>query len=389
MKIVGIVPARGGSKGIPNKNLKKIGGIPLVARSVLALKATPEIVRTYVSSDSQEILSAGEFYGAIPFLRPSFLAADQTSTEDVLIHFLDEMASLNQLPDILVYLQCTSPFTKSDDIQKVLSTLINNPKIDCAFSAIEDHSFLWEIDDKNFGRGVNHEAYAQRNRRQDLGRVYKENGAVYAVRVENFMTTKNRFGSAAIPVPILKTLPFEIDDIHELKLATQLSPLFPLPGLNEKIKLCKAIVMDFDGVLTNDSVTVNELGHESVVCSRADGLGIGLLKNAGIKMLILTREENPVVQKRAVKIGVEIISGVKQKLPELKKWATTNNLQKNEIAYVGNDINDLDCMKWVGFPVAPSDAHINIIALGCTILASKGGEGVIREVANIFLDLEK
>lgn len=384
MNIVALVPARGGSKGIPNKNLKKIGGIPLVARSVLAACGVTQIDKTYVSSDSNEILSVGAKYGASPVVRPSTYAADQSSTEEVLLHFLDVMEHQGALPDILVYLQCTSPFTTSDDVSKVLASLLQTPGIDCAFSAIEDHAFLWEIDSAGIGVGVNHDAYSQRKRRQDLGKTYKENGAVYAVRVKALRETRNRFGNAARPIPISGTLPFEIDDLIELRMSSQLAPLFPPPGSIAGIGRCRAVVMDFDGVLTDDKVTVSEVGHESVVCSRADGLGIGLLKSADIRMLILTREENPVVLKRAQKVGVEIISGVYEKLPILQNWASSNGLDCGEIAYVGNDVNDLGCLNWVGFPIAPSDAHSEVLASGCLVLAARGGQGVIRELATII-----
>jgi YrbI family 3-deoxy-D-manno-octulosonate 8-phosphate phosphatase len=386
MKIVALIPARGGSKGIPGKNLKIVGGLPLVARSVLAARGAMKIDQTYVSSDSSDILLISESYGALPIYRPALIAKDESSTEDVLCHFLTELKTRGELPEILVYLQCTSPFTTSADVSRILQALLENPAVDCAFSAIQDHAFLWEIDGNGVGKGINHAAYSQRKRRQDIAeRSYRENGAVYAIRVNAFMDSNNRFCRAALPVSIDRTLPFEIDDPFELDMARQLSCMFPQPGTSRTLQSCRAVVMDFDGVLTNDKVIVSEFGHESVVCSRADGLGIGMLKKAGLRILILTKEENPVVHKRAEKIDVEIISGAHEKLTALKTWAVTNELNPAEIAYVGNDVNDLKCIEWVGFPFAPSDAHPQIVNSGCIILSKSGGEGVIRELADIIL----
>jgi YrbI family 3-deoxy-D-manno-octulosonate 8-phosphate phosphatase len=385
MKIVALVPARGGSKGIPGKNLKILGGIPLVARSVLACLGVVSIAQTYISSDSSDILSVGKHYGALPIQRPELFATDESSTEDVLSHFLEVLKSRGELPDILVYLQCTSPFTTSADVSHVLESLIQNPSIDCAFSAIYDHAFLWGIDERGIGKGINHDAYSQRKRRQDMGEItYRENGSVYAIRVSAFLETSNRFCGAAMPVLIEQALPFEIDDPIELKMAQQLSNMFPQPGTMNNLGACRAVVMDFDGVLTDDKVIVSEFGHESVYCSRADGLGIGILKKAGLKLLILTREENQVVLKRAEKIDVEILSGVCEKLTALKAWADANQLNPAEIAYVGNDVNDLACINWVGFPFAPSDAHHEVIQAGCFILSKIGGDGVIRELADLI-----
>lgn len=384
MRVVALVPARGGSKGIRNKNLQQIGGIPLVARSVLATRAVPEISKTYVSSDSVDILNTGRIYGAEAIERPPQCAADESSTEDVLIHFLDELERRSILPDILVYLQCTSPFTTPEEVSGVLQTLIKNQEVDCAFSAIEDHAFLWQVDNSGKGEGVNHAAYNQRKRRQDIGKTYKETGAVYALRVQAFKETKNRFGRAALPVSFPRSLPFEIDDPFELSMARHVAPLFTQNSAVGDIGLCRAVVMDFDGVHTNDKVTVSEDGKESVVCTRADGIGIGLLRNAGYRLLILTREENPVVRKRAAKLDVEVIYGQRDKLSALKEWAGFHGLESKNIAYVGNDVNDLDCINWAGFSFVPSDAHSEILTSAGAVLAAKGGDGVIRELADIL-----
>ena len=385
MNAVAVVPARGGSKGIPNKNLQKIAGISLVGRSVLALKAVTGISQVYVSSDSFDILQVGQNYGAESIARPPEFSADTSSTEDALIHFLDEIEHQGVFPDILVYLQCTSPFTTSDQVSAVLKMLLQNPKLDCVFSAIEDHAFLWRVDADGKGFGVNHDAYSQRNRRQDLGKTYKESGAIYAIRVKAFKETKNRFGRAALPISFPKSLPFEIDDPFDLALSRHVAPLFPVLNNHVDLKSCKALVMDFDGVHTNDHVYVCDDGSESVVCSRADGLGIGLLKKAGFHLLILTREENPVVRKRAAKLDIEIIHGEKNKLQALKEWSSSHNLENQNIAYVGNDVNDLECIEWVGCSFAPSDAHPKILVAVDTVLSSIGGEGVIRELADILL----
>lgn len=385
MRVVALVPARGGSKGIRNKNLQQIVGIPLVARSVLATRAVPEISKTYVSSDSVDILNAGRDYGAEAIERPPQFAADESSTEDVLIHFLDELERRSILPDVLVYLQCTSPFTTPEEVSGVLQALIKDQKLDCAFSAIEDHAFLWRIDNNGKGEGVNHAAYNQRKRRQDLGKTYKETGAVYALRVKAFKETKNRFGRAALPVSFPRSLPFEIDDPFELSLARHVAPAFPPIGSATDFGQCRAIVMDFDGVHTNDKVTVSEDGKESVVCTRADGIGIGLLKNAGYRLLILTREDNPVVRKRAAKLDVEVIYGQRDKLSALKEWAASNALESKNIAYVGNDVNDLDCLKWAEFSFVPSDAHPELLMAAKVILAARGGDGVIRELADVII----
>jgi len=384
MKIVCVIPARGGSKGIVNKNLQIINGIPLVARSAIASKSVKEISETYVSSDSDEILEAGKRCGAKPIKRPAVFSDDISSTEDVLLHFIEVLAENNIKPDVLVYLQCTSPFTTSIDVKLVIDALLLNEQIDCAFSAMEDHRFLWKVNHENVGEGVNHKAYEQRSRRQDLSITYRENGAVYAVRVPALLRNKNRFGAKALPVIAGGNMPFEIDNIAELKMARLLTPLLDNSICYSQLQNCKALVMDFDGVHTNDKVIVGQNGMEAVTVSRADGLGIGMLQKMGLKLLILTREENDVVLVRAKKIGVEIKNGVVDKISLLKEWANENKLKSTEIAYVGNDINDIECLQWVSFPFVPNDITDNFKNYGFITLQSKGGQGVIREIAGIL-----
>mgnify|MGYP000477554378 CR=1 FL=1 len=155
MYIYSVIPARGGSKGIVDKNLRLIGGVPLVGRSVIASTGSSKITETFVSSDSEAILEIGSIYGASSLKRPTKFAMDKSSTDEVLMHFVSYLEVNKKEPDIIVFLQCTSPFTSSKDVNKVLDTLINNPDIDCAFSANIDHSFLWFKKDKNKAVGLN------------------------------------------------------------------------------------------------------------------------------------------------------------------------------------------------------------------------------------------
>jgi len=387
MKIICVIPARGGSKGIPNKNLKIVGGFPLVIRSVLAASSSNLIDKTFVSSDSQEILELSTTYGASPYKREAVVSSDESSTEDVLLDFLENLRLEGIIPDILIYLQCTSPFTTGKDIDKVVNTLFENQEIDCVFSASEDHSFLWRIGNSGYAEGVNYNGYQQRQRRQDLVSVsYKENGAVYAIRVPALLKSKNRFGYKALPVTTENNCPFEIDNQYELNMARLIANMYPLPMSRLIYDGIKVLIMDFDGVHTNDLVFIDQSGVESIQVSRADGLGCGLLKNADFKLLILTKEKNPVVLQRAKKLGVEISHGVNNKLLYLKKWCIENSFKREQLSYIGNDINDLECLNWVGLPILTSDANPALLKKGFLTLQSEGGSGAIRELASIFLE---
>jgi YrbI family 3-deoxy-D-manno-octulosonate 8-phosphate phosphatase len=153
----------------------------------------------------------------------------------------------------------------------------------------------------------------------------------------------------------------------------------------QTLKQIKAVIFDFDGVFTDNRVIVSTTGEEFVICDRGDGMGTNLLAAAGIKMLILSKEKNAVVSSRGKKLNIEVIQGCDDKLPELIKWLQKNNVDAQQAAYIGNDINDLECLNHVGVAVIPADAHHSVIDTATWILQHNGGRGAIREFADVLL----
>jgi len=146
----------------------------------------------------------------------------------------------------------------------------------------------------------------------------------------------------------------------------------------------KLIVYDFDGVMTDNRVYVDQDGRESVAANRSDGLGIGMIRKLGIEQCILSTETNPVVQARAAKIGLEATHGVADKGSAIIELAAAKGVSLAEVLYVGNDVNDADAMGIAGFKVAPADAHLAIMALADYVTEAYGGHGVIRELADVL-----
>jgi len=147
------------------------------------------------------------------------------------------------------------------------------------------------------------------------------------------------------------------------------------------IKDVDLVVYDFDGVMTDNRVIIFQNGVEAVIVNRADGLGVDRLRALGIPQLILSTETNPVVKARAAKLKLEVIGSCKDKATALKIYCKKNDYDLHKVLYVGNDLNDLEVMKTVGVPVAPADAHPDIKAIAKLITHAKGGEGVIKELA--------
>jgi 3-deoxy-D-manno-octulosonate 8-phosphate phosphatase (KDO 8-P phosphatase) len=151
----------------------------------------------------------------------------------------------------------------------------------------------------------------------------------------------------------------------------------------------KAIAFDFDGVFTNNKVYVNQFGIESVACSRSDGIGIKRLEELGIKMVIISTESNPVVSVRAKKIGIEVYQSVEDKSKALKLWSEKINVSLENIAFLGNDINDICAFSIVGFPIAVNDSFLEILTHTKYKLKSNGGEGAVRELCDLIFNSRK
>jgi YrbI family 3-deoxy-D-manno-octulosonate 8-phosphate phosphatase len=148
-----------------------------------------------------------------------------------------------------------------------------------------------------------------------------------------------------------------------------------------------ALIFDFDGVLTDNKVYVDENGKESVCCSRADGLAFDALRKLKIPVYILSTESNPVVSARAHKLKVAVIQGVKSKIDSLKSLCSEHNYNSNKILFVGNDLNDYQVMDYCGFSACPADSHESIKNISTFVCSKKGGDGIVRELLEVVFNL--
>ena len=212
-----LIPARGGSKGIPGKNLQEVGGVPLVGRSVRAALASTRVSRVVVSTDDDAIAAAASDFGAEVVRRPEHLAGDTASSESALLHALEQLSLGGPLPPQLVFLQCTSPFTSGEQIDQVLEAL-DAPGVGSSFAVAPWHGFLWRGD----GRGINHDPQQPRQRRQDLEPSYLETGAIYAMDTAAFRASGSRFCPPWQPVVLQHSGP-EIDTPADLALCRALA----------------------------------------------------------------------------------------------------------------------------------------------------------------------
>lgn len=151
-------------------------------------------------------------------------------------------------------------------------------------------------------------------------------------------------------------------------------------NLQEQMKKLKLIIYDFDGVMTDNRVIVDQDGRESVVVNRGDGYGVSRIKKLGIEQVIISTETNPVVRRRAEKLNIEVIHGVEDKKTIVKEYITKKGYAVENVMFIGNDLNDYDAMMSVGLKGAPADAEEEILKVADWIADAKGGYGVIREL---------
>ncbi|MFI9152246.1 cytidylyltransferase domain-containing protein [Streptomyces sp. NPDC053367] len=387
-RVLAVIPARGGSKGVPAKNLAPVGGVPLVARAVRECLAARFVTDVVVSTDDHAIAAAAREAGAEVVLRPAAIAGDTATSEAAVLHAMDTHETLHGSPvDVVLLVQCTSPFVGREDIDGVARAVVE-AGADTAVTVAPFHGFVWRdaTDEAEGGVGVNHDK-AYRPRRQDRPQDYLETGAAYAMDAAGFRRHGHRFFGRTELVRTDPARVLEIDDPHDLARARALAPLLDAerPGALPAHDDIDAVVLDFDGTQTDDRVLIDADGKEFVSVHRGDGLGIAALRRSGLKMLILSTEQNPVVAARARKLKLPVLHGIDRKDLALKQWCEEQGIAPERVLYVGNDVNDLPCFALVGWPVAVASAHDVVRGAARAVTTLPGGDGAIREIAGWIL----
>lgn len=384
MELLVVIPARGGSKGIPRKNLARVGGRTLLARSIAAAGSSVYRPRIVVSTDDDAIADEARRAGALVIRRPAGISGDNASSEMALTHVLDTLEREERYrPEVLVFLQCTSPFTTGGDIDGVVDLIVREGA-DSALAVAPFHYFVWRPAGDAGWAGINHDKRV-RPMRQQREPEYLETGSVYAMRVDGFRTHRHRFFGRTLAHVVPSRRQLEIDEPEDLERAEAMAQTIERRGACPDVRGVRAVVFDFDGVMTDDCVTIHQDGSESVRCSRSDGYGIGLLLRAAYPTLILSKERNPVVAARGAKLGVPVLQGIDDKRTALEAWCRELGVEPADVAYLGNDVNDLGCLRLVGFPFAVADARPEVKAAACHVLAARGGSGAVRELADLIL----
>lgn len=217
MTIVAIIPARGGSKGIPGKNIRSLLGKPLLAYTIEHARNTPSIDHVVVSTDSEQIAVVAEEYGAEVIMRPSEISGDEATSESALLHVLDYLKQTDGYePDLVVFLQCTSPIRKRDDISRALERFYAE-EADSLLSVVPTHAWLWRIENGH-PHSYNFD-YRNRPRRQERPAEYNENGSIYIFKPWVLRRFNNRLGGKIALYEMDPVTNIDIDTPQDLILA--------------------------------------------------------------------------------------------------------------------------------------------------------------------------
>ncbi|NGY37457.1 acylneuraminate cytidylyltransferase [Flavobacterium sp. XN-5] len=383
MKKIAILPLRKDSKGIPGKNKKKLLGRPLFSWA-LSEAAFSNLDAVYVFTDDTEILSFIEKeYSWNPkikgLLRSDENATDTASTESVMIEFA---TAINHDFDILCLLQATSPLTTESDINAVLDK-IEKENNDSSLTVVKTHRFTWNPD----GTPQNYDPF-NRPRRQDFQGLLVENGAVYATTKTVFSKSKNRLSGKIGLVEMDEASYVEIDSNTDWEIVEQL--------LAQRLQKRKShnridyLVLDVDGVFTDGCVYFGAEGELMKKFDMRDGMGLEILRENKVEVVVMTSENSALVGERMKKLQINhIFLGVKDKYALLSQFLKDKKIGYDQVAYVGDDVNDLANICSAGWSFCPANGTEVVKRHADYILTHNSANGAIREVSEILMKYNK
>lgn len=374
-KIVALIPLRSSSKRIPGKNIKPMGGKPLAYWACCAARNSRHISDVYVSTEDEQIARTVESLnlGVQIVARPKSLATDTSTTEDVMLHFM----SLVDF-DVLATLQATSPLVTSADLDLAIEQFLRDGN-DTLLTGVPVSRFFWSMD----GRPLNYDPLCRPFTQNFQGSVM-ENGAFYLTKRQILETHRCRLGGKIGIFRMAEETAIEIDEPQDWE-AVERRLIRNTSYLTTKAKQIKIIISDFDGVWTDNKVYTLGDTQEAVCCSKADSLALSLFRSTSdLPMLVVSKEKNEIVKTRCAKLQLEVIPSVDHKRLTIDRQLAARGLSWAEVCYVGNDINDLECISRAGLTFCPSDAAFEIKSEADYVLSHPGGNGAVREMLELL-----
>jgi N-acylneuraminate cytidylyltransferase len=379
---VAFIPVRGGSQSIPLKNIKEINGQPLIYWTLISLENAKSIDQVVVATDSTAIKNCVQnfkFKKVVIYDRDPANAQNTSSTESVMLEYISK--SKLKGTDNFVLVQATNPFTTSEDFDSALAQFKKARLAKSLLSVVRTKRFFWTTKNKPMNYNP-----MKRPRRQDYEGLLMENGAFYISAVKDITKSGNRLSKPVMTYEMPEYSGFEIDEPDDWPIVEKFLKKYRGNLKNKNYSDIKLLLSDVDGVLTDAGMYYSENGDELKKFNTYDGMGFQLIQKLGIKVGILTKEDRQLNRARAKKLKLDFdFHGVHEKLSRLDELLKELKLNYSQVAYVGDDVNDIEVLKKVGFAFCPSSSIPEVLQLeNVHVLNKAGGEGAIREVYNLI-----
>ncbi|XP_076581494.1 N-acylneuraminate cytidylyltransferase A [Chaetodon auriga] len=388
--VAALILARGGSKGIPLKNIKKLAGVPLIGWVLRAAVDSDMFDSVWVSTDHVDIEKVAKNWGAKVHRRSPEVSKDSSTS----LETIQEFARLNPEVDVICNIQATSPCLHPFHLKEALE-MITLQNFDSVFSVVRRHQFRWQEVEKRpgeFTKPLNLDP-KKRPRRQDWAGELCENGSFYFTKRDLIMNKGVLQGDNGAYYEMLPEYSVDIDVDIDWPVAEQRVLRYGYFG-RDTPELVRLMFCNVSGCLTEGRIFLSVSGEEMVSINTRDTMGIRMLQREEVEVVLLTSSSDPVAQSLAdilgKRTGCQVIEVGEEPLDDLKPLVEQRKLQWKDVAFMGNDKPDVSCLNLAGLSAVPGDAPVVAINAAKYTCHSVGGKGAMREFAeHILLQKEK
>jgi YrbI family 3-deoxy-D-manno-octulosonate 8-phosphate phosphatase len=365
MDVLAIIPA------VHPLGARSLAGRPLVLHAVEQARATRQVTRVVAATADPELKrlladTGVEIVGT----------SDADDAAASLAAAMEALAGRDGFaPTLAIMLDPFYPLRAPETIEGAID-LLWRCGADSLISVYALTDSLWVQDERGVARPAE---------RSPAQRRFVETGLVSGVRVGSFRQTGELPTGRVVLYKVTAMSALRIANGADWANAELLHRRASAARAQALLRGIELLVFDFDGVMTDNRVLVFDDGREAVLCSRGDGMGLERLRNAGVGLAVISKEINPVVGARCEKLKIPYLQGIEDKLAELTQIVRERGLELAHVAYVGNDVNDLECMHAAGVAIAPADSHPDALRAADLVTSAPGGLGAVREVCDLVL----
>jgi N-acylneuraminate cytidylyltransferase len=353
--------------------LAPLAARPLLAHAISVARQARAIARIAVVTALPEAVRLAEKLGC------DVVAPDAAATGSAATAVRLALAALagrdGYAPPLVCLLDPRCPLRDAQHVDDALDLLVRCGA-DTLLSVHAVDAPLWSEDEGGRPRPLDSAPSARR---------FAENGAIVAARTAVLAAAAALPAGRTVLFPMPALAGFTVRSADDEPAAEALLRLVRRQRASMLLRDVKLLALDFDGVLTDNRVLVLEDGREGVLCSRGDGFGFDLLRAIGFPAVVISKEGNPVVGARCKKLKLPCAQGIGDKLPVLERFAREHGLGLDRVAFMGNDLNDLECLRACRLAIAPADAQPEILQIAGLITAAPGGYGAVREICDAIV----